>query len=156
MRAATSIFVILVLLGGLLLAFDDDVEVCIDARAEAVDLAEVVFEAESGTNGATSLQLIQLVLDLGLSDAEKAVAEEGRRLRAAGWNVRRAPDGLVAHTQRLKVTAYVSTLEHDLTLPTTLESINAEIRAKLPRRDHLITVNLESSSCESICRWLPL
>jgi len=124
----------------------DQKQVSKAAQVDIVGQAEVVHEAEYGTQGATSLQVLLFVLDLGSPSAEEAVAEQGRRLEAAGWTVSEyAGRGVVAHSVRANAVADVSTLDAHLKEPhsVSLDDINAGLRSKFPDPGRLIVVSVE-------------
>lgn len=148
-----------VAVGAFLVLMADTVEVCEGAKSELIGSAQLVHESVTGTNGATSMELVYLVLDLGVDDANDAIGEQRRRLERAGWDVDDTDFGVSAVSDRWDAVAHVSPLTRYLARPELLmnDSGDAQVaRNRLPRRDALILVDVEPRSYDSPCSWLLL
>jgi hypothetical protein len=114
------------------------------AREDVVGSAEVVHEVESGTSGATSLEVRYLVLDLGENDAVAAAATEAQRLTEAGWRIRagQPPARHTGSSAEANAAAAVYTLadyldsSHD-------DHVRSELREAVPDPAGLIVVAVE-------------
>ncbi len=123
----------------------DEKEVSGAARDDIVGTAKVVHEVESGTSGATSMEVLHIVLDLGAEDAATAADAEAERLEEAGWTVSSGlpPARHDAYSEQVNATASVFTLAEYLDDSRKDEEIGAELQEAVPDSAGLILVAVE-------------
>ncbi len=128
----------------------DQVAVSDAAREDVIGSAEVVHEIESGTNGATSLEVRYLVLDLGEEDAIAAADVEAERLEEAGWEIGtgQPPARHTGSSQQVNASVAVYTLDEFLEDDSSDEQINSELREAVPSPGGLIVVAVEPRTYE--------